>query len=74
MFVEKDKNGDVLWTWTYPSIEATLKEILMKKCPLNANDQEMLIPSQFGQFGRKWYYFATTEVTENQKLPMVCIH
>ena len=72
-FVEKDKNGDVLWTWAYPSIEKTMKELLTKKCPLYYNDQELLTSAVFGQFGRQWYYFTTVEVTESQKLPMVCI-
>jgi len=68
---EKDKNGDVLWTWAYPSIEKTMKELLTKKCPLYYDDEELLTSAVFGQFGRQWYYFTTVEVTEHQRLPMV---
>ena len=70
-FLEKDINGDLLWTWTYPSIEKELKELLMKKCPLACGIDGT--PFVYGQFNKSWYHFITVQISENTKLPMVCI-
>lgn len=43
----------------------------MKKCPLQASDQEVNCSELFGQFNRKWYHFTTVRVTGNAKLQMV---
>lgn len=71
IFAEKDKNGNVLWAWTYPSIGKEMRDVLMKKCPLQASDQEVNCSELFGQFNRKWYHFTTVRVTGNAKLQMV---
>ncbi|XP_065071950.1 DENN domain-containing protein 10-like isoform X1 [Rhopilema esculentum] len=67
--LEKDNNGDLLWTWTYPSIEKELKELLMKKCPLACGIDGT--PFVYGQFNKSWYHFITVKISENSKLPMV---
>ncbi|KAG8435815.1 hypothetical protein GDO86_013672 [Hymenochirus boettgeri] len=61
--IEKDRNGDALWVWCYPSVTAELREILLRKCPLH---QERPPPHSFlyGQHNRVWFYIAANQVEE----------
>ena len=69
--LEKDRNGDVLWTWTYPSVEKEFKKLLVKKCPFNTGELDGG-KSCFGHFRRNWYHFVTCEVLDtNDALPWV---
>ncbi|XP_002738397.1 DENN domain-containing protein 10-like [Saccoglossus kowalevskii] len=61
--IEKDTNSDVLWTWSYPSISGEKRDLLMKKCCLKRDSNEV-IQLVFGQHGRQWYYIYTTEVED----------
>ena len=67
---EKDKNGDVLWTWTYPKVEKSFQALLLRKCPLNTGASQT-VNFCYGQFSKKWYHYTTVEVSENDKLPKV---
>lgn len=68
---EKDKNGDTLWTWTYPSIDEGLRELLLRKCCLADREESEIVPYSFGHFGRMWYYVLTVGVDESEGLPQV---
>eukprot|EP00794_Sanderia_malayensis_P005220 gene5220-5876_t len=70
-FIEKDKNGDVIWTWTYPSVQKDLKELLIGKCSLSTADDSQDARLCFGKFKGIWYYFSVCSVNGNEKLPWV---
>ena len=71
LIVEKDRNGDTLWTWTYPSIDEGLRELLLRKCCLAEKEDSELVPFSFGHFGRMWYYVLTVAAGESEHLPQV---
>ncbi|XP_041125257.1 DENN domain-containing protein 10 isoform X1 [Polyodon spathula] len=56
--IEKDTNGDALWVWCYPSVSAELRELLLRKCCLTA-ENKLIHTFVFGQFRRTWYYIST---------------
>ncbi|XP_070541116.1 DENN domain-containing protein 10-like [Ptychodera flava] len=68
--IEKDRHGDVLWTWAYPAITQNKRNLLMKKCCLKP-DSDGLVTFVFGQFKRQWYYIYTTAVEESPVLSKV---
>ncbi|XP_030627262.1 DENN domain-containing protein 10 [Chanos chanos] len=61
--IEKDVNADTLWVWCFPSVSAELREVLLRKCCLTQDSNE-LHTFVFGQFCRTWYYITTVEVQE----------
>jgi hypothetical protein len=66
-WTEKDVNGDILCTWTYPSNTILQREMMMRKCRLEGLDSNFL----FGQFRRLWYYILFTDSPDTTKLPKV---
>jgi len=52
--IEKDTNGDVLLSWSYPEIEADNEQILLQRCGLKQDT----IPIQFSfsKYKNDWYY------------------
>ncbi|XP_064601907.1 DENN domain-containing protein 10-like [Liolophura sinensis] len=68
--IEKDTNGDVLWTWCYPSVTHELRELYIRKCGLSSDKQELL-PFVYSQWRRTWYYIYNCHVEENDNLPKV---
>ncbi|XP_049863153.1 putative DENN domain-containing protein 10 B isoform X2 [Schistocerca gregaria] len=67
--IERDSNGDVLWTWTYPSLtDAHQQQLMIRKCGLDG-DHVSPQPFVFGRYGKNWYYINCTEVFESDNLP-----
>ncbi|XP_062518581.1 DENN domain-containing protein 10-like [Corticium candelabrum] len=76
--IEKDINSDVIWVWSYPTIEDEVREVIMRKCCLSSNDRESadslaLIPFTFGHFGRTWYY-VHSRATESEEVLQKVTH
>ncbi|XP_065828241.1 DENN domain-containing protein 10-like [Oscarella lobularis] len=74
--IEKDENKDVLWTWSYPTIDSETMERLRRKCLLSSGDsaegaEDAAIPFTFGHFSKTWHYIHTTKVDESEVLPKV---
>lgn len=67
---EKDVDSDVLWTWSYPTITATFRKVILRKCCLKT-DKDEIIPFCFGQFDKQWFYICTSEVKNSDALSKV---
>ncbi|XP_063233135.1 putative DENN domain-containing protein 10 B [Bacillus rossius redtenbacheri] len=65
--IERDTNGDVLWTWTYPSVTPVQRSLILRKCGLDSAPQ----PFVYGRFSKAWYYISCTEVFDSDNLPRV---
>ncbi|KAJ9585821.1 hypothetical protein L9F63_020523 [Diploptera punctata] len=68
--IERDSNGDVLWTWTYPSVSEQQRTLVMRKCCLDG-DHVAVQPFIYGRCGKMWYYINCTEVFDSDNLPRV---
>ncbi|XP_066589849.1 putative DENN domain-containing protein 10 B [Prorops nasuta] len=68
--IEKDCNGDTLWTWSYPAISESQKTAVNRKCNL---DLEYNIPQVFisARLHPTWFYIHCSEVFDSDKLPRV---
>lgn len=64
--IEKDRNNDVLWTWTYPSVSEVQKSLLLRKCTFDTAYQFL-----YGRFRNDWFYISCTEVFDSDNLPGV---
>lgn len=71
-------NNEVLWVWSYPGVDGGVRDLLMKKCSLDQNEddsskEEALVPSfSFGHTSRVWYYLSNFQAAEAETLPKVC--
>ncbi|XP_059173996.1 DENN domain-containing protein 10-like [Physella acuta] len=63
--IEKDRNNDVLWTWSYPSISQDQREFLVSKSGLS-NDTGLPINFLYGQWKQKWYYIQIIDVSSEE--------
>ncbi|TGZ53288.1 Protein FAM45B [Temnothorax longispinosus] len=68
--IEKDCNGDVLWTWSYPAVTESQKTVVTRKCNLKL---EHTSPHVFvcARHGHDWFYIHCSEVFDSDKLPKV---
>ncbi|XP_033340777.2 DENN domain-containing protein 10 [Megalopta genalis] len=68
--IEKDSNGDVLWTWSYPFISELQKAVVYRKCNLESecNSSQVFV---FSRHKHDWFYIHSTEVFDSDKLPKV---
>eukprot|EP01137_Pigoraptor_chileana_P015165 Opistho-2@70772 len=66
--IEKDTNGDVLWTWCFPTCDARLRDVLVAKSGLEENS----LPTDFlfGKLDSTWYYIFNAS-GQFAKLPKV---
>lgn len=69
---ERDSNGDVLWTWAYPSVTEQQKSLVLRKCCLDG-DHVTVQPFVYGRIGKAWYYINCTEVFDSDNLPRASI-
>eukprot|EP00118_Oscarella_pearsei_P001513 m.7648 g.7648 ORF g.7648 m.7648 type:complete len:355 (+) comp19302_c0_seq1:52-1116(+) len=72
--LEKDRSGDVLWTWSYPAIDSEDTERLTRKCTLTSTDIEgggEVLPFTFGHYNKTWHYIHTQSVDQSEILPKV---
>lgn len=66
--LEKDRNNDVLWAWTYPSVSEVQKSLLLRKCTFDTAHQFL-----YGRFRSDWFYISCTEVFDSDNLPGVSL-
>ncbi|KAL0122189.1 hypothetical protein PUN28_007146 [Cardiocondyla obscurior] len=68
--IEKDCNGDVLWTWSYPAVTESQKIVVTRKCNLKLEHSS---PHVFvcARHGHDWFYIYYSEVFDSDKLPKV---
>ena len=69
-------NNEVLWVWSYPGVDGGVRDLLMKKCSLDQNEddtkEEALVPPfSFGHTSRVWYYLSNFQAAEAETLPKV---
>lgn len=70
--IERDSNNDILWTWSYPSVSNEQRQLVLKKCSLDADaGSGRSSPFIFGRFQGSWFYLSTTEVFDSDCLPRV---
>ena len=67
---EKDVNGDILWTWSYPSVTSKQRALFTRKSCLT-HDEDSFTPFLYSQLDRKWYYIYTCSTEEQDNLPKV---
>ena len=63
---ERDKNGDVLWTWVYPELAEALRTVIEPKTGLAADTAAAPV-ARFGRFKGAWYHFATTVLPRGEE-------
>ena len=76
-FLERDVNNEVLWVWSYPGVDGAVRDLLMKKCSLDQNEEEtkeaLVPPFSFGHSSRVWYYLSNFQAGEVETLPKVSL-
>lgn len=74
---ERDVNNEVLWVWSYPGVDGAVRDLLMKKCSLDQNEEEgkeaLVPPFSFGHSSRLWYYLSNFQAGEVEILPKVSL-
>jgi len=65
--IEKDTTGDVLWSWTFPTITQEEKESLLLKFNYELKEDTETL---FGRTNNKWFYMTVT-TDSSAKLPLV---
>ena len=72
LFSEKDTNGDVLWTWSYPAVTEQQRSLFMRKSCLTEKG-EHFVPFLYNQLERTWYYIYSHKTEDKDNLPKVCL-
>ncbi|XP_005105764.1 DENN domain-containing protein 10 [Aplysia californica] len=60
--IEKDRNNDVLWTWSYPSVTSEQREFLIAKTGFGT-ENPLSINFVYSQWKQTWYYIYIVDVT-----------
>ena len=70
LLAEKDSSGDLLWVWSFPTVQGDLRDVLLRRCNLLVQDtsEEGQLVSLFGHFDKLWYYIHRTPT---EKIPRV---
>ncbi|XP_013378729.1 protein FAM45A [Lingula anatina] len=63
--IEKDSNGDVLWTWSYPSVTENQRNLFIRKSRLQG---ETYTDFLYGQYKHTWYYIKTVSAADLVKV------
>ena len=69
--LEKDVNGDVMWVWSYPSIDPAFRDLLMKKCTLvqgNETEEAPALDYSFGHYAEAWFYMLNQKTNKISKV------
>ncbi|KAK0161602.1 hypothetical protein PV327_010057 [Microctonus hyperodae] len=68
--IEKDCNGDILWTWTYPAVSESQKCIITRKCNVQTefSSVQSFVCSRHKD---NWFYINCSEVFDTDKLPRI---
>ncbi|CAK8675812.1 unnamed protein product [Clavelina lepadiformis] len=74
--VERDKNGGIMWVWSFPTFTDLQKDIAMKKCCLTwQTDKQMknmdIIPFVYYQHSKLWFYILSTVTSEETAVKSV---
>ncbi|XP_048746661.2 putative DENN domain-containing protein 10 B [Ostrea edulis] len=67
--IERDVNGDVLWTWSFPSVSDTDREFFTQRSHLSTPDTT--VPFLYSQRDRSWYYILSSVVDDTDQLHKV---
>lgn len=60
--IERDSNGDILWSWIYPEVSEELRDVILSKTLLE--DKDLDSPQQiFGRYKNTWFYIVSTPVS-----------
>lgn len=76
-FIEKDNKGEVLWVWSYPTIDSSLRDLLMQKCTLDhdaGEEGKEIINYIYGHLSDVWYYLYNQETKGAETLDKVCMN
>ncbi|OXU23464.1 hypothetical protein TSAR_013312 [Trichomalopsis sarcophagae] len=68
--IEKDCNGDTLWTWNYPMMIESEKAIIMKKYN-SQSEHNNVLSFVFSRHGQYWFYICNSEAGDSEKLQRV---
>lgn len=71
--LERDTNNDILWVWSYPTIEESFRELVMGRCTLD-KDEEDSVEYCYCHYQQTWCYLSNFECEDNPKLPKVCTY
>ena len=72
--IEKDNKGEVLWVWSYPTVDSSLRDLLMQKCTLDHDAEEEgkeVMDYIYGHLSDVWYYLYNKETKETETLDKV---
>ena len=72
-FLERDTNNDILWVWSYPTIEDSTRDLVMRRCTLDKDGDEV-IDYCFCHYQQTWCYLSNFQSDDNPQLPKVIPH
>ena len=67
---ERDTNNDILWVWSYPTIEDSTRDLVMRRCTLDKEGDEV-IDYCFCHYQQTWCYLSNFQCDDNPQLPKV---
>jgi len=70
VLAERDTNNDILWVWSYPTIEDSTRELVMRRCMLDKEGDEV-IDYCFCHYQQTWCYLSNFQCDDNPQLPKV---
>ena len=74
---EKDTSNELLWVWSFPSVDPSLRQLIKSKSTISKADKEGEeegeegLDFSFGHFQQTWYYLSNFSMTERKTLPKV---
>ncbi|XP_019849424.1 PREDICTED: protein FAM45A-like [Amphimedon queenslandica] len=75
--IEKDDKGELMWVWSYPTVDSSLRELLLRKTSLEGGGDEegkATLQYQYGHLGDVWYYLYNQEAQGKiEKVSSFCV-
>ena len=66
---EKDNKGELLWAWSYPTIDSSIRDLMMHKCMLGTDEEsetdKQVMEYLYGHLNDIWYYLYNRETKGN---------